>query len=261
MAAPTYVNASTGSLDISGSWTHTGMAPGASGRIIILQVIQDAYNANITLTSVTNMNTLAGGASNMTSIGQFNLGASVAKQHLWIGRSTSTSAPVASGGNTAGDDIIVRMYQFQDVNTGSNLSDVIENATAGGTDTKTGTSTGISAPTVATLDVDRLAVCFVGVNDDNAVGAFTGMTGGTWGEAVAEYLESASTTDMCMQLQTAAMAQSGSISGGSYTMAASDAWGATGFALIGTTAATPVYQKLGMTVAMPPMLPPSRDSY
>jgi hypothetical protein len=101
-----------------------------------------------------------------------------------------------------------------------------------------GTSATINDAAVATLGPDRLALNFVGINDDNAVAAFTGMIGGTWAEATAEYAD-AGGTDACIQLQTAAMAAAGVIDGGSTSnVDATDGWGSIGFALIGTTVAS-----------------------
>ena len=53
---------------------------------------------------------------------------------------------------------------------------------------------------MTTTAAGRLALQFVAVNDDLAVGPFTGMTGGIWVEAVAEFA-SATGTDGCIQLQ------------------------------------------------------------
>jgi hypothetical protein len=97
------------------------------------------------------------------------------------------------------------------------------------------TQTVINDAAVVTNDVDRLAINLVGVNDDNALVAFAGMTGGTW-VSRATYVEGGG-TDAALQLQTAAMATAGTVDGGSQTMALSDSWAVCGFALIGTTVA------------------------
>ena len=117
---------------------------------------------------------------------------------------------------------IGRMYAFRNVA----LSSFTEGGGFG-----TGTVAAISAQAVTTTGVKRLAVSFVFVNDDNAVGSFTGETGGDWTEAVAEYT-TVSGADGCIQLQNATMASAGTISGGSYAMAAADPWGVRAFALI-----------------------------
>ena len=195
------------------------------------------------LSSVTSgIEDLAGTDEALTSIGEFPIGgSSEARQYLWIGRQQSSTPPFAiAGSNSTSEDVYVRLYYFADVNAGTTLADVIENATAGATANGVGTSDTIADTGVETLGVDRLVCNFVAVNDDNAVDAFTGMTGGTWAEAVAEYA-SGTGTDGCIQLQTATLATSGTINGGTETMAVSDAWGVVGFALIGTTVEEAVY--------------------
>lgn len=91
------------------------------------------------------------------------------------------------------------------------------------------TSTTIAGPSITTTAANRLAVAFVWVHDDNPLDAFTGMSGGTWSEAVAEFA-SASNVDQAIGVQTALMVSAGTISGGSDTMA-SDPWLVYGFAI------------------------------
>jgi hypothetical protein len=111
---------------------------------------------------------------------------------------------------------------------------------------------------VTTPEADCLAVNIVGVQDDNAVAAFTGMTGGTWAEAEAEKLDTALTPDQCMQIQTATMASAGTINGGTQTMAASDPWGVIGFYIRGPAASdisiTHVVGTLTLTRDVPSVL-------
>jgi len=116
---------------------------------------------------------------------------------------------------------IARMYAFRNV--------ALSSFTEGG-GFRSGYGDTISAQSVATVGPDRLAVSFVFVNDDNAVGSFTGESGGDWTETVAEFTTTAG-YDGCVQLQTAQMPSAGTISGGSYTMSSSDPWGVRAFAL------------------------------
>jgi len=232
MAAPTYITASTGTTDAGGAWSHTSAAPGAAGRIYIVQVVQDGTGANtISVDSVTNAENLAGTDGVLTSIGEFNIGSAVAaSQHLWIGRSLNTSAMVITGGNTGTDDLYIRVYEFSGVSTGTTLATVIENATAGSTTTGAGTSTTVADASVQTLGTNRLALNFIGTNDDLTIGgSFTGETGGDWA-SVASYGTSTG-TDAALNLNTATIASAGTIDGGTYTIT-SMAWGVVGFALI-----------------------------
>jgi hypothetical protein len=119
---------------------------------------------------------------------------------------------------------LARMYAFRNVA----LSSFTEGGGFG-----SGLGSIINAQSVTTTGSNRLAVSFVFVNDDNAVGDFTGETGGNWQEAVSEftYTYYYYGWDGCVQLQTATMASAGTISGGNYTMSYSDPWGVRAFAL------------------------------
>ena len=117
---------------------------------------------------------------------------------------------------------MARMYAFANVS----LSNFVEDGSFG-----SGTGSEITAQSVTTSGDSRLAVSFLFVSDNNAVGSFVGETGGDWVEAVKEF-KTASGSDGCIQLQIAAIATSGQMTGGSYTMAASDPWMIRAFALV-----------------------------
>lgn len=238
MAAPTFVKAGAGFVDATDPHGLAGLSGVTVGNIVVLHVIQDGSGTSPTLSisgGTGDVEDLAGTDGALTSIGKFDVGSGPdASQHLWIGRAIGTSINnsgqiTLTGGS--GNDIYSRWYEFSDVNTGTTLADVIENGSAGATVNSSGTSNTIADAGVTTLGVDRLALNFVGVNDDNVLDAFTGQSGGTWAEAVAEYAESTG-TDAALGLQTATIASAGTIDGGTDTMAASDAWGVVGFALI-----------------------------
>lgn len=214
MAAPAFVAASTGATDATGGWTATCHAPGAADRIIVLQFLADGTNASYpTISSTTNIKDLAGTSgqwTRVTAAAGENVGSpKVASQHIYIGRSASTSAPVVTGANVGGDDVYWRFYEFTDVSTGTTLATVIENGTAGSIVNGAGTSATVSDSDVTTLGADRLALNFVGINDDNAIAAFAGETGGDWTEAVAEYAD-ATGTDASIGLQLAYLSLAGS---------------------------------------------------
>jgi len=208
MAAPRFVAASTGATDAGGAWTATGHAPAQAGNLIVFHYLQDGTTNNASaLTSGTNINAIDGTANTWTKIGPLPSGnwpvggSGEAWQYIWVGRSTGTSAPTASGTNSTSEDLYWRFYEFADVATGTALAEVIENVTSGGRGYSNGTSATASDHSVQTLGPDRLALNFVAVNDDNAIARFTGQTGGDWTE-VAEYAES-SGTDGAVQLQWA----------------------------------------------------------
>lgn len=243
MAVPEFLGAMTGATDAGGAWSFT---PSTSwGEFTIIQIVQDGTtNGAVAVTSVLDIEDLAGNDDAITQIpgpnadGSWPIGSpESARQFLWCGRQIAGTSDVIAGSNSTSEDLYFRAYRFREVNAGTTLADVIENGSAGTALNGTGTGTTVSDTDVTTLGADRLALQLVGLNDDVAIDAFTGMTGGTWGEAVAEYAE-ASGTDAALQLQTAQMTSAGTIGGGSDTIV-SAGWGVVGFALIGTTAGGP----------------------
>lgn len=200
MAAPSYITAAVGATDATGAWSYTSPSPGAVGRVYIVQLLQDGTAAAPTISSVTNAEQLNGTDNNLTSIGSFAVGnPTAANQHLWIGRSTSTSAMVITGANAGGDDVYVRVYVFSDVSTGTTLATVIENI--GGTSdlyrTTVGTSSTPSPAQVTSSGPDRVPINCYAVNDDNTFGGVTGsVTGGDWTQASPSYAESSGTDGM-----------------------------------------------------------------
>lgn len=239
MAAPTFVAAGAGVADAASPAFTPVITFGnglEAGDVVILQVFQDGPTAGIavdfTTPGNTNLEALDGTDDAMTFIGSFSVGSTdEALQHLWIGRSQSTALGAGTISGYGSEDVFMRMYAFRGVSTGTALADVIENGSAGGTANQRSTSTTVADSGVTTLGADRLAVNFVAVNDDNVLDAFTGQSGGTWTEAVAEYADSAG-TDGAIGLQIAEIASAGTINGGTDTMAAADAYGVVGFALI-----------------------------
>jgi hypothetical protein len=89
----------------------------------------------------------------------------------------------------------------------------------------------VDMPSVTAGGNCRLAMCFIGCDDDNTIDASTGETGGDWTEAVAEYL--GGTTTM-INLQVAPLATGGTISGGTSTLSNDDEWVCSAFAVVGT---------------------------
>lgn len=241
MTAPTYSgNSSTGATDAGGAWTYTCAAPLAAGRVIIVQILQDGATTGA-LTSIvgTNIENLAGTDNVWTAVAvdQPVGSPTAALQHIYIGRSLSTTAPTISGGNSTSEDLYILAYEFLDVSTGTTLATVIENGSAGATANGAGTSATASDTAVTTLGSDRLALNFIAVNDDNSIIVFSGQSGGTWA-ATGFYLDSAG-TDGSIALRVAAMPAAGTIDGGTGSITDSDAWGVVGFALIGTTPDAP----------------------
>ena len=131
--------------------------------------------------------------------------------------------------STGSNTFVARIYQFRDW-----LKDATwaNNWEGGGllNSVDTGDATNITHTAVTTTDVDRLAVAFVAVVDDNALDAFTGETGGDWTEPVAEYT-TITGTDGAIGLQVATLATAATLTGGSDAMAAADPWQVRTFAI------------------------------
>jgi hypothetical protein len=212
-----------------------------AGNIIILQIVADGdsdLNA-VTFNDTNNtVEALDGTDNTMTVItAPSQIGTSASSHWIYIGRSMVTGT-VSIDVTTAGEDIYLRVYEFSGVNTGTTLADVIENASAGAFINGTGNSASVADTTVTTLGADRLALNFIGVNDDSvaAYSSFTSETGGDW--TLTDEFEASAGTDSAILLQTAPMASAGTIDGGTMAMD-SDPWGVIGFALIPPSGAAP----------------------
>src|SRR5262245_15794389 len=209
MAAPSFNSASTGFTDAGGVWSFTPSIDFTPGRFFIFQLIQDGTtNGAVAVTAVQELEALDGTDDSMTQIvgpnadGSWPIGSPAsARQFIYVGRGIAGTGDNISGTNSTSEDLYMRIYGFDNVSTGTTLATVIENSTAGNATNGTGTSTTVSDTSVTTLGPDRLALQLVGLDDDVAIDAFAGETGGDWVEAVAEYAES-SGTDGALQLQT-----------------------------------------------------------
>jgi len=229
-----FVTANTGLIDLGGVFIVTGSVSGAVGRLMILHLVQDGTtDGALTQTSATNVENLAGTDNAWTFIGEFSGGASDEFRHyLWIARSLSVlSAPTFTGGNSTSEDVFSRMYEFSGCSLGTTLETVIENSTAGTATGAGGTGTTVSDVAVVTRGPGRLALNFIGFNDDltGYDGSFTSETGGDWASVASAGTSSG--TDAASNLNTAAIASPGTIDGGTMTIT-SMAWGVIGFALI-----------------------------
>ncbi len=156
------------------------------------------------------------------------MGSSNTAQHYVYGKiadGTESGTLTVSFTNDAAVGKVARIFLFEN-NNATSVANAVESV---GTST-TGTNTTITDVGVTSTVAKGLAVNFVGVADDNTVDAFTGQTGGTWVEAVAEF-QYVATNGMTIQLQKADLTAAGTIDGGTYVMAASDPWGVLGFVI------------------------------
>lgn len=114
-----------------------------------------------------------------------------------------------------------RMYAVSN-DSGSTVEDV---------DTTAGAVQPVGMPSVTAGGNCRLAMCFIGCDDDNTITSSTGETGGDWTEAVAEYFGGVNTM---INLQVAPLATGGTITGGTSTLSNDDEWVCSSFAVVGT---------------------------
>ncbi len=202
MAAPRYVQSSTGATDATGTFTFTGVATGTIGDLVIMHIVVDGTGAISWGTiSGTNIANLAGTANVWTQVGgAFPLGSpTLGQQVIYMGRRTSAvAAPTfTASANTSGDDVYGQMHEFTNVSTGTTVATVIENVTAGSTVNGQATSGTIADASVTTIGPDRLALNFVGITDDNAINNPTGIAQQVW-KAVAGNYADATGTDASM---------------------------------------------------------------
>jgi hypothetical protein len=132
----------------------------------------------------------------------------------------SESGNLTLTGLTNGNSYIARMYRI----SGKHL---IEDGASNGNQ---GTSKTPGHPDVTTTDVDRLVLVLGGVDDNETASSFTGETGGDL--TLHSQDGSALGNDALLYLQTADMATSGTISGGTWTYTgATENWAHNAFAV------------------------------
>lgn len=227
------ITAGAGQLETGGAGTTVSTDTGAIGDLVMLHVLIDGVDSTaVSLSNYVNLEDLAGTASALTwgiLAGIGIEGAETAWHSIYFGRATSASAASVDVA-TSGDDIYYRFYRVSGVSRGNTLASVIENGAQTHLSASSLLSATIDDTGVTTNGIGRIACNFIAVTDDNALGSFTGETGGNW--TLAWEYNSATGTDGAIGLQTAGMSAPGTINGGSFTMSASDPWGVIGFALI-----------------------------
>lgn len=237
MAVPVLVQAGAGNTITTGSGT-TSITGCTAGNLVMFHFVTDGTAFDLSNGAHTNWENLAGTPSAHSTIVNAAAVGATAAHSLYLGRVTADgTVSQAQTVGASGEDIFARFYEFSGVSKGTTVATVCENTyvtNVGGIYTDvSGTSTSIANAPVKTTVADGLALNFVSVNANQAVSAFTGMTGGTWAEVVAEYV--AGGTVATMQLQSASMPSPATIDGGSLTIT-SAAWGVLGLSLIPSTA-------------------------
>jgi hypothetical protein len=147
------------------------------------------------------------------------------RQHIFwkVAAGTETgSLPVPVAATTSVN--AGRMYSFSGVRTAPfTEASVAFNGTGGD----------LTSPSLTTLGPNRIAVCFVALDNIPAMNPFVGETGGDWVEAVPEFAADA-VQNFSLQLQIAPLPTTGTITSGTATFGGgTDDSVARAFALIG----------------------------
>jgi len=206
----TYVCAAGGAHSTSLSM-NVAYPKATKGDLIILQVM--VRDTTTSLTTPSGFTVLYGPETSGTA-------------RQWILYKFATTNPTGSqalsftGSNTVLK--IARMYAFRNVATSSFTESPIFGSNAA--------SNSVLAQSVTSSGSGRLAVSFAFESVDKALPAFTGESGGDWKEPIGEF-HCPDGGKGTIQLQDAAMASTGTISGGSAAIGATTAWGVRAFAL------------------------------
>jgi len=242
VAVPTFVGAGTGVAVLTGSGT-ASKTTCTAGNIIFVHLVNRGNDYGFPF-SITNISNLAGTASSISQVCVDRTLGTGNVHSLYIGRCTADGTCSAGAAAGAGsEDVYFRVYEFSGAYPGTDNTGIgtIEN---GGLTfaSGSGTSTSVLDTGVTTNGADRLALQFIGLASNQAIGNLTGETGGDWTEAVAEYQDATGST-ATLQLQSASVTSAGTIDGGTVTVT-SVGWGVIGTALIGIASAASSSQGL-----------------
>jgi len=209
------------------------MAGATAGNLILMHTIVRGTVQDHTFTNITNLENAAG-TDNLLSgvISGRSLGNPItSNQQIHLARvmaNGTVSVDLVVG--ASGEDMFSRMFEFSGASLGTTVATVLENGAGVGDDGNGFTNTTVTDFQVVTNGNDRLALNFVGIDNNQATTAFTGETGGDWTEVVAEFASATGAT-ATLQLQSAAMSTAGTIDGGTFTIT-SAGWNVMGTAII-----------------------------
>lgn len=219
MAAPSLAVIGSGATDAGGAWTYSppeSFDPLLLGQLFIFWIVQDgSTNGAVTHTSMTNLQSLAGGTSTLTALGNGVIGSPTsARWHFWMGRVTSTTVTI-SGGNSTSEDLYFGCAQWQHVIRGTTTSEILGGV---GTAANQGTGTTLTQPSFNFTVKNGLLLAFMFFDDDIATpGTLDGESGPTWGARDINYQE-ASGTDAAYSVYAASIDGAGSSGSGTATI-------------------------------------------
>lgn len=224
MAIPGFVQAGAGAYCPTPSGGTVSITGVTIGNFLMIHFISRG-GLGTSYSNFVGIENLAGSTGVTELLHQSGVGDPIGSRHsVWVGRATATTCSLTLSNPSY--DVFGRIYEFSGVNEGTLISDVCENG-AGQYGYDYWTQSSLIDEDVTTNDTDRLALNFIALESSQAVGVFTGQSGGTWTEAVAEYATTDG-SDATLQLQMAEMPSAGTIDGGSTTITS------TGFGLIST---------------------------
>lgn len=210
----------------SGSVTAPTPAGTVSGDIILIWTLQRHGSS-----SSTNSASLSGGsAAIFTQLLGYNTGVTGSGQHqfaVWIGRRGASYTAPDVDYTTGGLGNFVNSIAFSDSDPVAS-GDYWEDLTQGGPSA----SSPYGATAITTTDADRMAVQLGVIEDNNAVGAITGGTPGSWSGDVQS---SSSGNDGTLSVEYVAVPSAGNVTGPTRTVA--NDWHSFAFALFGATGA------------------------
>jgi hypothetical protein len=166
--------------------------------------------------------------SGWTAVALDTFDASTKEHYLFARAYTGSGADLVIGLTGTVDVAIARMYAFRSCAGIAQTEDSASAEDSGGT---------LAAPTLGPTDqANELGVSFLFFDDDDAVPPYSGASGGTWTEAVAEFTTTTG-NDGCLQCQTVPIPNLGTtISGGSLTPGSGDHVGARSWSYRGLAA-------------------------
>lgn len=129
MSAPSYYLAHDGSTDAAGAWEYNSVTGIAVDRFVLVHLLQDGgtYGQISPSVGAGTLEDLAGNEDELTYLGSYRSSYNGdVIQHIWVGRSYSSSPHTLYGSNKGSQDVYLREYEFNGVNTGSRIKDVID---------------------------------------------------------------------------------------------------------------------------------------
>lgn len=233
MAIPVYAGAGAGA-DFGGATTGNAPYPAsiAAGDTLVLQLVNQSSGTTPALTTPS-------GWTEIGSVAASNGGPGVS-QRCWVLPSAvgTESGSLALTGMSASTAKSARIYRFTGASNVESAANQLDSS---------GTTTTVNDCDITTTGADRLVVNVLAINNNDAIGAFSGMTGGTWVEAGAEYQNTGNVMEL--QLQTADKAAAGTVGGGTLGITTAAHWVVQGFALTPAASGTTVNAAVGIANA------------